>query len=199
MKPTQFISPIRNKQKGFTLLEVLVTLVISALALLGIAALQAQALRMNKGGESRAQALSLATEIIERIEANNAGAMAENYKVLENSTYAKQAALGNTLACGAGCDPVTLANYDKAFWRNQIDSNSILPGGKGVITSTSTGAGVSKIVTYTVTVCWQERAEKYDVGTGTGVCGTDIKDRLPGLMSVTLNRTIYDRTASNGI
>lgn len=201
MKTKSFTRRQNRLEKGFTLLEVLVTLVITALALLGVAGLQAQALRMNKGGEARAQALALANEMAERIEANNEGAAAVRYRSPVDDTYPSAASLKAGPCSSGPCSSNALAAYDIGIWRNQIANNSILPGGAAVITATTTGAGVSALVNYTITVCWQERAEKYDLDSGAriGVCGSPTAAQLPGLMSVTLNRTIYNRTAANGV
>ncbi|MEY4729119.1 MAG: type pilus modification protein PilV, partial [Pseudomonadota bacterium] len=144
--------------QGFTLLEVLVTLVISAIALLGVASLQAQALRMNKGGESRAQALALANEMAERIEANNAGAVAQAYLSPLSQSTNTLASINSATTClnQAGCNPTSLAAYDVGIWRNQLATNAILPNGQGVLGVVPVGS----LYTYTITVCWQERAEK---------------------------------------
>ena len=75
MLKTRIHRPQRLSQmRGFTMIEVLVTLVIIALTLLGTAGLQSYAMKMNQGGQLRTQAVVLALDLLERIEANNAAA-----------------------------------------------------------------------------------------------------------------------------
>ena len=71
------------RQRGFMLIEVLVAMLLSAVALLALASANAAALRYTKMSQYRAQALTLAVEISERMRANPAGfaAQAYDYKV----------------------------------------------------------------------------------------------------------------------
>jgi type IV pilus modification protein PilV len=69
-------------QQGFSMLEILITLVIVATALFGTAGLQTYALLVGKDGQNRTQAIFLATDLLDRIEANKSsitGSVAGNY------------------------------------------------------------------------------------------------------------------------
>ncbi len=59
-----------RKQTGFTLIEILVTVIVVAIGLLGLAGLQATALKFNSTAYQRSQATILIYDIIERIRAN---------------------------------------------------------------------------------------------------------------------------------
>ena len=59
-----------NKSNGFTLIEVLISLVVLSLGLLGLAALQASSLRSNQGAYYRSQAAQFAYNIADRMRAN---------------------------------------------------------------------------------------------------------------------------------
>jgi type IV pilus assembly protein PilV len=62
-----------NRQdKGYSLLEVLIALVILAIGLLGLAGLQMQGLKDNHSSQLRSQATFLAADIIDRMQANRA-------------------------------------------------------------------------------------------------------------------------------
>jgi type IV pilus assembly protein PilV len=65
-----------QKQKGFSLLEVLITLVIISFGLLGIAGVIVNSLKNNQSSYSRAQASMLANDIIDRMRANRTTAEA---------------------------------------------------------------------------------------------------------------------------
>ena len=61
---------IRNKNMGFTLIEVLVSVVILAIGLLGIAALQAASIRNTQNANIRSQAVFLAENLAARMRSN---------------------------------------------------------------------------------------------------------------------------------
>ena len=64
--------------RGFSLIEVLVALAILSVGLLGLAALQATALRANQGANFRSQATNAAYDILDMIRANRLNANAYN-------------------------------------------------------------------------------------------------------------------------
>jgi type IV pilus assembly protein PilV len=110
-------SPIKRKtQRGTTLVEVLVALVVLSVGLLGIAALQMTSLRNNRGAHLRSQAQVLAYDIADRMRANRNVALANAYVV----------ALGVTPAGG------TLNALDLQEWKATLAQ--ALPSGDGEIT-----------------------------------------------------------------
>jgi type IV pilus assembly protein PilV len=110
-------SPIKRKtQRGTTLVEVLVALVVLSVGLLGIAALQMTSLRNNRGAHLRSQAQVLAYDIADRMRANRNVALANAYVV----------ALGVTPAGG------TLNALDLQEWKATLAR--ALPSGDGEIT-----------------------------------------------------------------
>ena len=62
----QFIHT-RTQRNGFTLVEVLVTIVVASIALLGLAGLQITGLRANMSSEARSKASVMANDIAERM------------------------------------------------------------------------------------------------------------------------------------
>lgn len=136
------------RQRGFSMIDVLIALVIIATALLGTAGLQIYAMRMTKGGEFRTQAVFLAADIGERMEANKLGAIAGAYAVSASS--APHAASSD---CGGGvCDAAALADWDVAQWESAI-SDSGMPQANWVIQQT----GVGNPATYQITINWTDR------------------------------------------
>jgi len=63
-----------RKDRGFSMLEVLVTMVIIAFGLLGVAGIIANGLKSNLSSYGRSQASWLANDIIDRMRANRATA-----------------------------------------------------------------------------------------------------------------------------
>ena len=98
--------PPRRRQKGFTLVEVLVALLILAVGILGFAALQVTALRGGSSSHLRSQAVLIAYDVMDRLRANRNAAIAGNYNI----------ALGDAAPIGDGNPP--LADDDLADWYN---------------------------------------------------------------------------------
>ncbi|MFY0666274.1 MAG: type IV pilus modification protein PilV [Natronospirillum sp.] len=112
----------RQRQRGVSLLEVLVAMTVLAIGLLGMAALLGNAMQYNQGAQARTQAVLLANDMVERVRANRPNRV--QYAVFA----------GNPLACNPAWTPVagnTVAQNDISEWLNNIGCN--LPGGVGEI------------------------------------------------------------------
>lgn len=129
-----------SKCEGYSLLEVLVTLVVISLGILGVAGLQNAALKNAHSALLRAQAAQYAYDIIDRMRANRAAAVAGSYDLTMTPASTDIA-------------PTTLAQSDQYEWLLNLRS---LPEAKGEISVTAEG-GVM------VTVQWSEAA----IGSGT--------------------------------
>lgn len=105
---------------GFTLLEVLVTLLVLSIGLLGLAGLQTTGLRSNQSAAQRTAATQLAADIIDRIRANP----------LAKNQYAGNAASGDD-CLGLACTPEQMAGYDLAQWTVALSVQ--LPDGQGIV------------------------------------------------------------------
>lgn len=110
-----------RSQGGFTLLEVLVTIVILSLGLLGYAGLQMATLKNSASAYQRSQATILANDMFDRMRVNRLQAVAGNY----NTTIGAPAA-------GAG-----VAGQDLLDWKTLV--GNALPGGDGAINVDATG------------------------------------------------------------
>lgn len=123
------------RETGMTLIEVLVTLVLISVGLLGVAALQMTSLRNNHEAYFRSQASILAADILERIRADAMGFRAGEYDVDFNGTGAEG----------------TTAGRDLEDWQEQIDR--LLPGGE----ATAAGRIERDGRIATITIRWMER------------------------------------------
>ncbi len=111
----------RRAQQGFTLIEVLITVIILAIGLLGLAGLQANSLRFNHSAYQNSQATALAYEIADRMRANRDNATAGNYDI----------------AIGAGPPGGgTVAATDLTDWKTALAA--LLPNGDGSIVRNGT-------------------------------------------------------------
>ncbi len=143
----------RQQEQGFSMIEVLVTLLIISLALLGTAGLQAYSMRLNQGGQYRSLAVFLAADLAERMEANRPSAAAGGY-VLSSTTGAAFLAGGNAVstACVTGaCTGAALASDDLSQWQNAVATT--LPQSSWSVEQTVNGAQS----TYTITIGWVDR------------------------------------------
>lgn len=137
-------------QAGVMLLEVLISLLIVALALMGTAALQATAIRVNKGGQLRGQAVFLVSEFAERMEANKAAAIDGKY-VLDPEDCPNPIPNVAEDCVSKACDANGLAAYDLDVWKNRVAN--ALPSCAWEIKQTVAG----NPSTYTIKVSWKER------------------------------------------
>jgi type IV pilus assembly protein PilV len=147
---TCILSTSPRTQRGFTLIEVLVTVVLISVGLLGVAALQLTTLRANQESYARSQAGVLAADILDRMRANPRAFRGSAYNVTWNGT--------GTTSTPPGSDPSAWqrARDDLSVWQTAI--NNTLPGDAGQVAGQIESNG--RIVT--ITIRWVERAE----GTG---------------------------------
>lgn len=140
------IGLLRNR--GFTLIEVLVAVFVLSIGLLGLAGLQATSLRNNHGGYLRSQANILAYDLIDRMRANRDVAIANNTYLVEFDEAPED--VTNCQNSGAACSPVQMAVFDINQWKcmlgswnaasfcdTTLDMGGVLPGGVGRVTRDS--------------------------------------------------------------
>ena len=148
-------------QKGVTLIEVLVTMVVVAVGLFGAAGLQLAAIRYDQTARFRTAALFELQQIRERMNANVDGVTAGGY--LAEEDYASAATPADDPGCGlAGlpdCDAANAAQRDMRQWR--LDLAQDLPGGRGAIYSVSTDPAARRVI-----VMWNEKSDSDDNGAG---------------------------------
>lgn len=116
-----------SRQQGVSLLEVLITVVVLSIGLLGLAALQANATKFNHSAYLRSQATNMAHEMVERMRAN-VGAYPENPGLVTDIANTFNAATGP--ACGVTLGAVTSAR-DINQWKSCLENT--LPFGRGRI------------------------------------------------------------------
>lgn len=143
-------------QVGAGLIEVMVSLLILAVGLLGVLSLQANGLNSNQRAEFVGQAQVLAQDMADKIWAfgsvetnGNRGAIDTPDLVVTGlygaiDTQTSQPDPGCTTA---GCTPANTVNYDNWQWQ-QLFSSSGLPGVRGTV--------VWNDPVYTITVYWDQ-------------------------------------------
>lgn len=145
-------------EQGTTMLEVLVTIVILAFGMLGLAGLQSKIFTSEMESYQRAQAVVLMNSMVERINANRGGA----------ASYVSGSALGTGDAQPADCSGTAIGvARDKCEWSNALKgaaetsgSNKVgaMIGARGCVTliqAEDPALGVCTPGIYLVTVAWQ--------------------------------------------
>lgn len=115
-----------QRQPGFTLVEVLITIVVVSIGLLGVAGLQISGLRANMGSEARSKATILANDIVERMRTNPLGVAANQYANINSASFdcttppasfCSNNGGGVSVVTGTvGCTPANMAAFDAWVW-----------------------------------------------------------------------------------
>lgn len=140
---------------GFSLIEVLVTIVVIALGFLGIASLSVQAARFSVESKHLEAVTQLSEGLADRIRANSVGVANGDYDIATTAVPATCDLSGSgnlptsaTDCTGTDCTPAQLAAFDLNEFRQEIVAQ--LPGAIGTVE-----VDASDVVT--IAVNWQER------------------------------------------
>ncbi len=136
---------IIKKINGFTIIEVLVTMVVLSIGVLGLGLLQLTAMQNTQGGYMRSQATILAYDIIDSMRCNIPAVTAGNYGLPLNA--ATPAAV-NCYGVAANCTTPQMASSDLNRWRTVLAT--YMPSGNGQVTTVDLG-GTTQV---TVAVNW---------------------------------------------
>lgn len=127
-------------QRGFTLIESLVAMVVISVGMLGIAAMYVEGLRAGRTSVYRAVAVELASDMADRIRSNpNA-----------DGAYAGAGANNNCVNGANDCTPAQLAADDLFWWEQSVGAR--LPGGAAAV-NFALGADTD---VFTITINWTE-------------------------------------------
>lgn len=168
-KPTNHAA-LGKRQRGMSMIELLVAVLVMGIGVLGITALQMVSLQNNRAALYRAEAVQLAYDMMDRIRANPAGASVagEAYDGVDlDDAPAAPSVMCNEAVCSQG----NMVEYDLAVWKCSLggyneedvcvalrdadvlpdaDAQPGLPDGDGSI-AVNTATGL-----ITVVVSWQE-------------------------------------------
>lgn len=143
-----------KKSQGFTLLESLIALVVLSVGMLGIASLHVEGLRNGRTASLRTKAITLATDMAEKMRANRDGALNGDYvagaaELGANNNCADDLVGSATIAC----TPAQMAAHDLWLWkRNLLNAQTGLPGEPTAVIA-SNGAAPP---TLSISINWTE-------------------------------------------
>jgi type IV pilus assembly protein PilV len=160
------VNRVRSRERGSTLLEILITMLIVSFALLGIAGMQLASVRYQQTAHLRSTAATQIEIMAERIRTNSSalsGATAVS-SYLAPDDYATAATIPADPGCsfGAGtCTAAQSAQLDLREWRQMLATE--LPGGRGALSPvTNTTTSVTSNSGRIITVMWSEKAQDSD-------------------------------------
>lgn len=168
-----------KKQLGFSMIEVLVTIILLAFGLLGLASLQARTMNLEMESYQRAQALVLLNDMAARLENNVA---------TNGAAYVTDTPLGTDDGGPADCSGLTAgADRDRCEWGNMLRGTAEISGSGNVgamigargcvseIQAPNPAAGTCTPGIYEIAVVWQGVIETVapNTGCGAGLYGND--------------------------
>ncbi|HED14578.1 MAG TPA: type IV pilus modification protein PilV [Gammaproteobacteria bacterium] len=136
---------------GFTLIEVMISMIVLAIGLLGIAMMQVHGMNFTTGAYARTQASYLVNEILDEMRMS-----------ATPTNYISTGSNGN-------CSPLLVSDTNNlACWYAQVGSTNVLPNGGACISSAS---GV-----YTVEVYWSRLKTSDASSSASSICGSNQND-----------------------
>lgn len=131
-----------RRQRGMSLIEVLVAMLVTTVGLLGFAGLQSRAMVSAEDTYVRTEAMALAQELLERKRINGAtelfdGTATSDPAIATYTTASNWTGAIPTQSCAGAsvtCTPVQMAQYDIAQMRNILASNAYIPQGDMLVT-----------------------------------------------------------------
>ena len=176
------MNKVKN-QKGVSLIEVLVTLVLISVALLGSASLQVVSKRANSQALQRSAAAHFANDYLSKMRSNRP-ALA-TYVPVENLGAASLGATPAKACVGvdANCTSADLAVFDQWQWEQELDGATEMvaaakSGGLLEPTACITGPAGGIAGVYEIAIAWRGSTEHvnptiHDCGEDSGKYGTD--------------------------
>jgi type IV pilus assembly protein PilV len=165
----------KYKSQGFSMMEILITLIIIAVGLLGLAALETRSQQAEFESYQRSQALILLDDMVNRLNTNrDAAGCYQTTAATTGGTYvgAGTTAITACTAYGGGALTRAMADEDLSQW------DSMLKGAGEKLNSNSVGSMIDArgcitrdVATnsYTVSVAWQGSIDT--IAPATNTCG----------------------------
>jgi type IV pilus assembly protein PilV len=140
------------RQKGLSLIEVMIALAVFSFGLLALAALMASGLKYNTSALHRSYATNQAYDMADRMRANRLGLDSGCYDGGSDSdtdSVCFSESDANPDCIESGCTPEQMAQYDR--WQWNTDNARLLPEGEGTVHLKPSDSSI-----YTITIYWND-------------------------------------------
>lgn len=125
---------VMSRQRGVSLIEVMMSVLIFSIGLIGLAGLMVMATRSNHTAYLRTQVTFLANSMADRMSGNPTGVWNGAY----NETNYPVASGSVGCASGSSCSPANLAIHDQRLWSDQL--RTFLPNPSASISCAGAGS-----------------------------------------------------------
>lgn len=147
MKP--YITQDITAQRGFSMLEVLISIVIILIGVLGVAGIQLLSMKNTDWARYQSQAAILGESIVDAIQINPMYWSNGNTNVAVNGAAITGAALNYSNCSGTACSPTQQAGFDISNWGQSLANT--LPTGTGNVTCSAAPVICTITINWTVT------------------------------------------------
>ncbi len=188
--------------RGFTMVEVMITVLVLSIGLLAIAGLQVTAKRSGHQAWQRTLAVSLADEMVERIRVNPAGAASYH-------TGVGSAALGGgtitsepTNCSQQTCSTAQVVAWDRWNWEQRLDGATIQDAGNrsvgglidphGCVVFERANASTPNTGRLHVFVSWRGLTDTSDAVRSGTACGTGVATSMADRRQVVVSTYVID-------
>jgi type IV pilus assembly protein PilV len=157
------------KQQGITIIEVMVTIAITTVGLLGLSTMQMQSIRSTQDSGNRAQAIWVVNDLINRIHANETASYEFNGEITCDAFPANLKVCsayndgGNRVAADGDCTVNDMATFDT--WEALCGMPSSIDaavGSSNFIANPGLSITQSSLGDYTITITWDSRTSGVD-------------------------------------
>ena len=149
-------------QRGFSMLELLVALLITSVGVLGIVGMSTLNAQHRRSAAAHAEAVRLAQDMIERIRANPAG--------LQSGSYASSGAATGARDCRAGhCAAADMAAFDLSQWGCALGDSTADPTCRGPLKAIGAVAADAATGAVRITIRWRDQGEGRKLTIDSGV------------------------------
>ena len=168
-----------SQQRGFAMMEVLVTAIVLSIGISGVGMLLIRAVQSTQDSSQQTQAMWIVQDYIGRIRANPEGARAKDYEITvaidcdsTPNTMCADHRDGNSETSASSCTASQMANYDRWITVCGIDEDTMDSSSEFIInpqltasctltdTRVSTSSGQPDCVQYDVTLTWGTRLQQ---------------------------------------
>lgn len=146
-------------QRGFSMLELLVALLVTSVGVLGVVGLATLNAQHRRSAAAHAEAVMLAQDMIERIRANPAGLQAGSYAA---------GGLGSPDCRAGDCAAAEMAAFDLAEWRCALGEVVTEARCRGPLNATGAVAVDAAAGAVRITIQWRDQGESRTLTVGSG-------------------------------